>query len=89
MIPRVESQSRVLGAQPVEAAGPAVDGKFFRFDGQRFPVRGVTYGTFARSELGLFPEPERVKRDFEAMVEANVNTVRTYTVPERPVFDVA
>jgi GT2 family glycosyltransferase len=49
----------------------------------------VTYGTFAQSELGLFPEPERVKRDFEAMVEANVNTVRTYTVPERPVFDVA
>jgi hypothetical protein len=66
-----------------------VDGKFFRFDGRRFPVRGVTYGTFAQSELGLFPELERVKRDFEAMVEANVNTVRTYTVPERPVFDVA
>ncbi len=89
MGPRVESQSRVVGTQPIDAAGPAVDGKFFRFDGRRFPVRGVTYGTFAQSELGLFPELERVKRDFEAMVEANVNTVRTYTVPERPVFDVA
>jgi O-antigen biosynthesis protein len=86
---QVEPQSRVLGTRSVDAAGPAVDGKYFRFDGHRFPVRGVTYGTFARSELGLFPNLERVKRDFEAMDEANVNTVRTYTVPERPVFDLA
>jgi O-antigen biosynthesis protein len=84
-----EPQSRVLSTRSVDAAGPAVDGKFFRFDGDRFPVRGVTYGTFAQSELGLFPNIERVRRDFDAMVEGNVNTVRTYTVPERPVFDVA
>jgi O-antigen biosynthesis protein len=86
---QVEPHSRVSGTRSVGAAGPAVEGKFFRFDGYRFPVRGVTYGTFAQSELGLFPELEPVRRDFEAMVEANVNTVRTYTVPERPVFDVA
>jgi GT2 family glycosyltransferase len=66
-----------------------VDGKCFRFDGQRFRVRGVTYGTFAQSELGLFPKLGHIKRDFAAMVEAKVNTVRTYTLPERPVFDVA
>jgi O-antigen biosynthesis protein len=86
---RVESQTRFSGRRSVGTAGPAVDGRFFRFDGKRFPVRGVTYGTFARSELGLFPTLEQVRRDFAAMVEANVNTVRTYTVPERPAFDVA
>src|SRR5215208_7071624 len=30
--------------------GPQVDGKFLRVDGERFYVRGVTYGTFAQTE---------------------------------------
>ena len=34
-------------------SGPQVDGKFLRVDGGRFYVRGVTYGTFAETELGL------------------------------------
>ena len=33
--------TRVVGTQ--------VDGKFFRVDGDRFYVRGVTYGTFAET----------------------------------------
>jgi hypothetical protein len=41
-------------------AGPQVDGKFLRVDGERFYVRGVTYGTFAETELGLFPRLKRV-----------------------------
>jgi O-antigen biosynthesis protein len=68
---------------------PAVDGKFLSFGGERFYVRGVTYGTFAGTELGLFPEAERVRRDFAAMAEAGANTVRTYTVPDGEIFDLA
>jgi len=69
--------------------GPEVDGKFLRFDGKRFRVRGITYGTFAETELGLFPERERVEEDFAAMAAAGINTVRTYTVPEPAVLDLA
>lgn len=74
---------------PEREAGPTVDGKFLRLDGQRFYVRGVTYGTFGTGELGLFPEADRVRRDFADMAGAGVNTVRTYTVPGREVFDLA
>lgn len=78
-----------IGGSLERDMGPTVDGKFFRFDGRRFYVRGVTYGTFERSELGLFPEAEQVRQDFAAMTEAGVNTVRTYTVPEPGILDFA
>jgi O-antigen biosynthesis protein len=66
-----------------------VDGKFLRVDGERFYVRGVTYGTFAETELGLFPRLERVEEDFAAMSAVGINTVRTYTVPELEILDLA
>ena len=59
-----------------QGAGPEVDGKFLRVDGERFYVRGVTYGTFAQSEKhGLFPRPEQAKKDFAAMAAAGINAV--------------
>src|SRR4051812_28071042 len=81
------SRARPGGVSRVTGSG--VDGKFFAFDGERFYVRGVTYGTFAETELGLFPRRERVEEDFTAMVAAGINTVRTYTVPGSEVFDLA
>ena len=87
-VPRAPS-SRVRldgGARGVE---PRVDGKFLRVGGERFYVRGVTYGTFAETELGLFPSRERVKEDLAAMAAAGINTVRTYTVPGSEIFDLA
>ena len=74
---------------PERGIGPVVDGKFFRFDGRRFRVRGVTYGTFEGGELGLFPDEGRVRQDFAAMAGVGINTVRTYTVPAAKVFDLA
>ena len=51
---------RATGRGGRQGAGPEVDGKFLRVDGERFYVRGVTYGTFAQSEKhGLFPRPEQ------------------------------
>jgi hypothetical protein len=69
--------------------GPQVDGKFLRVDGERFYVRGVTYGTFAETELGLFPGLKRVEEDFAAMAAVGINTVRTYTVPGLEILDIA
>jgi O-antigen biosynthesis protein len=70
-------------------AGPQVDGKFLRVDGERFYVRGVTYGTFAETEWGLFPGLKRVEEDFAAMAAVGINTVRTYTVPGLEILDLA
>jgi hypothetical protein len=52
-----------------------VDGKFFRVDGWQFYLRAVTYGTFAETELGLFPVLNQVEEDFAAMAAVvGINT---------------
>jgi O-antigen biosynthesis protein len=83
------SASLAYSNRGMRSTGPDIDGKFLRFDGERFYVRGVTYGTFAETELGLFPEREQVKEDFAAMAQVGINTVRTYTVPKPGVLDLA
>jgi O-antigen biosynthesis protein len=73
-----------------ERARPAVDGKFLRVNGERFWVRGVTYGTFAPNSHGEpYPELDRLKEDFAQMREAGVNTVRLYTPPSDRIADAA
>jgi cellulose synthase/poly-beta-1,6-N-acetylglucosamine synthase-like glycosyltransferase len=85
--PGLTSQARPV--QHARETGPEVDGKVLRVAGERFYVRGVTYGTFAETELGLFPTREQVKEDFAAMAVVGINTVRTYTVPGPEIFDLA
>lgn len=69
---------------------PRTEGKFLCVNNRRFWVRGVTYGTFTGNSRGeLLPEPDQVARDFQAMVAAGVNTVRTYTCPPRWFMDLA
>ncbi len=80
---------QALSGRVSRETGPEVDGKFLRVDGERFYVRGVTYGTFAETELGLFPRREQVKEDFAAMSAVGINTVRTYTVPKPEIFELA
>lgn len=59
-----------------------LDGKFLKTGSERYLVKGVTYGTFAPQADGTqFPTPERVRCDFDAMLEAGLNTVRVYTAP--------
>jgi beta-galactosidase/beta-glucuronidase len=59
-----------------------VAGRFLLVDGQRFWVKGVTYGTFRPNARGEpYPDPVRVRMDFLAMRAAGVNTVRLYTPP--------
>ncbi len=68
-----------------------VDGKQFALEGRRFPLRGVTYGTFSPrpADGARFPDSGRVASDFEMMAAAGFNTVRTYTVPPADVIELA
>src|SRR6516165_534885 len=61
---------------------PQAAGKFLFVGGEKFWVRGVTYGTFQPDLLGLqFPSPDVVNRDFAAIGRAGLNAVRVYTPP--------
>src|SRR5438128_5963809 len=69
---------------------PRVQGKFIFAGGEKFYVRGVTYGTFRPNEEGEeFPPREVVERDFARMSANGVNAVRTYTPPPRWLLDAA
>ncbi len=74
---------------PADARAIA-DGKFLQIGGDRFFVKGVTYGTFAPDADGYqFPSRERVAEDFRLMAELGINTVRTYTFPRADLLDEA
>ena len=78
--------SRENGASP----RATVAGKFLQLGAERFWVKGVSYGTFAPDADGKhFPPPARIAEDFAAMQRAGVNTVRTYTVPDQRLLDLA
>jgi len=68
---------------------PHVEGKFLWRGGEKFYVRGVTYGPFGSSGRGEFPEVVVVERDFELIAANGVNTIRTYTVPPDWLLDLA
>jgi GT2 family glycosyltransferase len=57
--------------------------------GEKLHARGVTYGTFACADGTQFPGVEEVRRDFEAMATAGVNSVRTYVPPPLWLLDAA
>jgi GT2 family glycosyltransferase len=58
-------------------------------DGRKLHVRGVTYGTFRGQDGSPFPGRDTVSRDFEAMVEAGANALRTYLPPPLWMLDLA
>ncbi len=67
-----------------------VKGKFLYTAGQKFYIKGVTYGTFKPNENGLqFPQSDVVAKDFSLMSMNGFNSVRTYTVPPKYVLDLA
>jgi len=67
-----------------------VSGKFLTVGGERFLIRGVSYGTFAPDTDGVqFPTAERIEHDFSLMAAAGINTVRTYTPPPVSLLDEA
>lgn len=81
-------------ARRVQATGtesrPVVDGKFLRVNGERFWVRGVTYGSFRPDDDGEpYPPMQQVRDDFARMRDAGINTIRLYSPPPDRIADTA
>jgi GT2 family glycosyltransferase/sugar lactone lactonase YvrE len=69
---------------------PRTAGKFIAIAGERFLIKGTSYGTFAPSDAnGHFPPLEQVRADFALMARSGFNTVRTYTIPSLALLDEA
>jgi len=94
----VHAEPEVRGRLPVKADARVVaDGKSLRVDsadsttpGDRFLIKGVTYGTFAPDADGYqFPSAAQIATDFRMMAELGLNTVRVYTAPRRELLDEA
>ncbi|HEV8713149.1 MAG TPA: glycosyltransferase [Candidatus Binatia bacterium] len=82
---RLPHRSLVSDLVPVVAKG-----KFFFVDGEKFFLKGVTYGPFAPASHGApFPERPVMEQDFILMRELGANTLRTFTVPPRWLLDLA
>jgi O-antigen biosynthesis protein len=89
ILPRDISDIAPRPSRAVSLSRPEVSGKFLTLGGERFWLRGATYGTFSQSSSGEYPDPDTVARDFHAMVAHGFNTVRTYTVPPPWMLDLA
>jgi glycosyltransferase involved in cell wall biosynthesis len=77
-------------ASASSGARVTVDGKFFRLGGQKFYLKGVSYGPFApTTSNGTFATPEQTARDFAQIRELGANLVRVYHVPPRWFLDLA
>jgi beta-galactosidase/beta-glucuronidase len=69
---------------------PRTRGKFLFAGEEKLYVRGVTYGPFRPNENGsAYHSPEAVERDFAQIAANGLNTLRTYTTPERWLLDAA
>jgi GT2 family glycosyltransferase len=65
-----------------EMSRPRAHGKFLFVGDEKFWIRGVTYGTFKPDpEEMQFPPQDVVERDFRAIADAGLNSVRVYTAP--------
>lgn len=90
LITCTEETPTIRWERVAERERPKVESKFLVADGARFTVKGVTYGTFAENSEGhRYPDPETVRRDFEQMREAGVNTVRLYIDAPGYLFNLA
>lgn len=63
------------------AKRPQIHGRSIVLGPEKLHVRGVTYGTFRSADGSSVPPRDRVRADFEAMVAAGANALRTYEPP--------
>lgn len=69
---------------------PSAQGKFLQLGGERFWIKGVTYGSFAPNDEGEpFPPFAQVRDDFALMRDSGINTVRLYAPPSDRIADAA
>ncbi len=94
IIGKTAAKSDRTRSTPVKASGTEnrviIAGKFFRVNGRKIYLRGVTYGPFRPDGSGCeYHSPEIVRKDFIRMAENGFNAVRTYTVPPSWLLDEA
>jgi O-antigen biosynthesis protein len=90
--PRAEKAGDVFARPPFtkRSSRPQVHGRFLTVNGERFWLKGVTYGTFRPNEDGEpYPSPRVARDDFARMRDAGINTVRLYTPPPDWLADAA
>jgi GT2 family glycosyltransferase len=89
------SEPLPLYEEPIRAALTGLEtvelsGRFFFLDGEKFFLKGVTYGPFSPSGQGVpFPDRARVEVDFALMTELGANCLRTFTPPPEWLLDIA
>jgi O-antigen biosynthesis protein len=65
-----------------------VDGKYFRYGGQRFYVKGLSYGPFAINSQGQsLPERSRWLADLKLLQDLGANVIRLYSAPSTEILD--
>src|SRR3954451_10403105 len=75
---------------PAEAHDrPEVAGKFFRRNGEKLYLRGITYGPFRPGDDGVPYRRDATEDDFARIAAAGFNTARLYTVPPVWLLDTA
>ena len=85
-----QSELQATSFVRLEMPRPRVHGKFLFVADQKFWIRGVTYGSFKPDKAGhQFPAKDIVERDFRAIADAGLNSVRIYTAPPLWLMDVA
>ena len=92
--PAPRTQGARVRARPERHVPPGnrvrVDGKFFSAGGERFPFRGVCYGTFApRADGAQFPELPKLRKDLKLIRAHGFTVVRTYTLPPDDMVEMA
>jgi len=69
---------------------PYVDGKFLSIEGQKFYLKGVTYGAFEPRPDGEYHDAAIIEKDFAQIAASGINTVRVpHAVPARSLLDAA
>src|SRR5437867_1142158 len=89
---KVQSPTQVLVRKAVARTHHRVvtDGKHLVLGGERFVVRGATYGSFvSRPDGARFPMPGQIGEDFGHMASMGLNTVRVYTAPTADLLEAA
>jgi O-antigen biosynthesis protein len=65
-------------------------GKFFRLAGEKFYVKGLSYGPFPPNDQGdCFGSLDETRRDFDLIRDLGANTLRVYQVPPAWFLDLA
>jgi GT2 family glycosyltransferase len=93
VLPQIPIQLELVpgAGAPTPMTRPSVVGKFIYVDGEKFHIKGVSYGAF-RPDLHKqeYNNTVQIEKDFALMAVHGINTVRIpHAVPPRSLLDIA